>query len=103
MTQIDVNKLKTMKTAEQLLTEKYGAEGTESRAQFNDRANAWYYGELLRSRRKELNMTQQQLADKVGTARSYIARVEHGQNDIQLSSFIRIANALRLDFVPIPL
>ena len=40
----------------------------------------------MRERRKELNMTQQQLADKVGTARSYIARVEKGLSDVQMST-----------------
>ena len=41
-------------------------------------------------------MTQQELADKVGTARSYIARVEKGETDMQMSSFLRIASAMGL-------
>ena len=43
-------------------------------------------------------MTQQQLADKIGSQRSYIARVERGQTDIQVSSFMRILYALNIDF-----
>ena len=39
-------------------------------------------------------MTQQQLADKIGRERSYIAHVEKGETDMQLSSFVRITNAL---------
>ena len=46
-------------------------------------------------------MTQKELADKVGTARSYIARVEKGETDIQLSSLLRIAQALRMEFSPV--
>ena len=46
-------------------------------------------------------MTQSELADKVGTARSYIARVERGETDMQLSSILRIAQALRIDFSPV--
>ena len=42
-----------------------------------------------------------ELADKAGTARSYIARVERGETDMQLSSFLRIAHALRIDFSPV--
>ena len=61
---------------------------------------AWYYGEILRDRRKELRITQQELAEKVGTARSYIARVEKGETDIQISSFFRIARALGIEFTP---
>ena len=39
-------------------------------------------------------MTQIELAKKVGRERTYINRVEEGETDMQLSSFIRIANAL---------
>ena len=48
-----------------------------------------------------LKMTQKELAEKIGTARSYIARVERGETDIQLSSFLRIATALRISFVTV--
>lgn len=101
MRTINTAKLAKMKTAGELLSEKYGEPGTVSRERFHEEACNWYYGEILKNRRKELHMTQQQLADKVGTPRSYIARVERGQSDIQLSNFIRIANALRIDFTPV--
>lgn len=95
MRKIDTSKLIN---AETVLTEKYGAPGTESRKVFDEKSKAYYYGVILRDRRKELKITQQQLADQVGTARSYIAKVERGETDIQLSSFFRIANALRIQF-----
>ena len=50
----------------------------------------------IRVERAEVRMTQQQLADKVGTARSYIAKVERGNTDIQVSSFMRILSALNI-------
>ena len=59
------------------------------------------YGVILRNRRKELKMTQKELAEKVGTARSYIARIEKGETDIQLSSFLRISKVLRIEFSPV--
>ena len=98
MRKIDTSKLVD---AETVLTDKYGAPGTESRGEFEAKARAYYYGVILRDRRKELKMTQSELADKVGTARSYIARVERGETDMQLSSFLRIAQALRIDFSPV--
>ena len=51
-------------------------------------------------RRKELKMTQRQLAEKLGREQSYIARVERGKADIQLSSFFRIAAVLGIQLVP---
>ncbi len=94
MRQIDETKLAGLHTAEELLGGKYGKPESESRKRFEDEARAFYYGEILRDRRKQLKMTQQQLADRVGTARSYIARVERGSTDIQMSNFFRIIQAM---------
>ena len=101
MRKIDENELKKLHNADELLDAKYGAPGTESRRAFDEKARAYYYGVILRDRRKELKMTQKELAEKVGTARSYIARVERSETDMQLSSFLRIADALRISFTPV--
>lgn len=100
MIQFDEKKLEKLHNADELLDAKYGAPGTESRREFDEKARAYYYGVILRDRRKELKMTQKELAEKAGMVRSYIARVERGETDIQLSSFLRIANALRMSFTP---
>lgn len=76
MRKLDEHKLAKLHTAGELLDNKYGEVGTDSRTAFHEKSIAWYYGEILRDRRKELRITQQELAEKVGTARSYIARVE---------------------------
>ena len=100
MIQLDEKKLAKLKTTNQLLDEKYGKHGTASRESFNERTMAWYYGDILRERRKELKLTQKQMAQKIGKEQSYIARVEKGEADIQLSSFFRIARALGIEFTP---
>lgn len=96
MKQFDEEKLKQLKTADQLLDEKYGKQGTKKRNKFEADARAYYYGVILRDRRKELKMTQQQLANEAGVQRSYISRIEKGATDIQLSSFIRLISAMKL-------
>ena len=98
MRKIDKSKLID---AETVLTEKYGAPGSESRKAFDEKARAYYYGVILRDRHKELKMTQSELAEKAGTVRSYIARIERGETDMQLSSFLRIAHALKIEFTPV--
>ena len=100
MTQLDQNKLATLKTFNQELNNKYGNAGTPIRENFHEEALTWYYGQLLRNRRRELKMTQKQLAEKLGREQSYIARVERGKADIQLSSFFRIATVLGIQFIP---
>ncbi|MDE6497485.1 MAG: helix-turn-helix domain-containing protein [Muribaculaceae bacterium] len=100
MRNINPRKLATLETANKELDEKYGILGTPSREQFNEESLAWFYGNMLRQRRKELKLTQKQLAEKLGREQSYIARVENGKADIQLSSFFRIATVLGIQFIP---
>ena len=91
-------KLSKLKTADELFDERYGKPGTPSRAAFEERALNWYYSEILKDRRKELRITQKQLAEKVGKKREYIALLEKGETDMQLSTFLNISQALGLKF-----
>jgi len=100
MIELDKNKLLKLPTTNRLLDEKYGKEGTPGREEFDARAIAWYYGTLLRNRRRELKLTQREVARRVGREQTYIARIEHGKTDIQLSSFFRIAAVLGIQFIP---
>lgn len=100
MIQLDENKLAHLPTTNQLLDDKYGKEGTASRTEFDAKALAWYYGTLLKERRHELKLTQREVAEKIGREQTYIARVENGKVDLQLSSFFRIAAVLGIQLVP---
>lgn len=100
MIQLDEKKLASLTTTNQMLDEKYGRHGTPKREAFDEKSMTWFYGDILRERRKALKLTQRQLAKEIGKEQSYIARVEKGEADIQLSSFFRIARALGIEFVP---
>lgn len=100
MIELDETKLAQLTTMNQMLDEKFGVNGTAGREEFNARAIAWYFGTLLRDRRRELNLTQKEVAEKIGREQTYIARVERGKSDIQLSSFFRIAAVLGIQFIP---
>lgn len=82
--------VKSATTFEELLEIKYGKVGTNKRDQFEEKAQYFVISELLKEARKEAKMTQEQLADKLGTKKSYISRLENGQCDIQLSTLYRI-------------
>ena len=69
---------------------RYGKIGTKKRDEFELKAQYFIISEMLKEARREANMTQQQLADKVGTKKSYISRIENGKCDIQLSTLYRI-------------
>ena len=95
---LDPEKLAKLHKTEDLLEKRYGKQGTSEREAFHELAMARYCAEVLRDRRKELKLTQQQLADRIGKERSYIAHIERGETDMQLSNFFRISNALKLSF-----
>jgi ribosome-binding protein aMBF1 (putative translation factor) len=86
--------MKTMK-AKELLEERYGKKGSESREKFREEAYSYYFGEIIRNRRKELNMSQESLAIAVGKKRPYISRIENGE-DVRISNLLLVANALDL-------
>ncbi len=86
--------MKTIK-AKDLLTERYGKKGTKSREEFREEAYSYYFGEIIRTRRKELKMSQEKLAEKVGKKRPYISRIENGE-DVRISNLLLIAEALDL-------
>jgi len=82
--------MKDAKTFDELLDRKYGKVGAKKRNEFEGKAHMFIISEMLKEARKEANMTQQQLADKVNTKKSYISRLENGKGNIQLSTLIRI-------------
>ncbi len=82
--------IKDATSFDELLEIKYGKIGTSKRDQFEEKAQYFVISELLKEARKEAKMTQEQLADKLGTKKSYISRLENGQCDIQLSTLYRI-------------
>ena len=76
MIKIDETKLAKLSTTNQMLNEKYGEHGTESRNDFDEQSLAWFYGNMFKERRKELNLTQKEVADMLGISQSYISRLE---------------------------
>jgi DNA-binding XRE family transcriptional regulator len=79
-----------IKTFEELIEREYGKIGTDSRNEYEERAQMFIVSEMLKEARKEANMTQQQLAEKAGTKKSYISKIENAKGNIQLATLIRI-------------
>jgi transcriptional regulator with XRE-family HTH domain len=47
-------------------------------------------GEMIKEQRHTEKLTQEELAKKAGTKKSYISRIENGQSDIQLTTLFKI-------------
>ena len=98
MTKLDEKKLSKLTTATTRLDNKYGKVGSQNREEFEAKAEAWYYAEILKNERKRQKITQQQLGEIIGKKREYISSLEQGKTDMQLSTFLLISNALGLKF-----
>ena len=81
---------KRVTSFEDHLSKRYGRRGTERRTEFEIKAKAFMIGELIREERRLSNITQEQLAERIGAKKSFISRIENGQSDIQLSTLYRL-------------
>ena len=82
------------RTFDQLLDAEYGQIGTPERDQFEIDAVAFSLAETLKEERLKAGLTQEQLAERIGTKKTYISRLENGKSDIQLSTLFRIFEGL---------
>ncbi|MBQ1198976.1 MAG: helix-turn-helix transcriptional regulator [Bacteroidaceae bacterium] len=78
----------------ELLDVEYGKVGTASREEFDREAEAFCLAQTLREERLRAGLTQEELAEKIGTKKTYISRIENGKSDIQLSTLFRIFEGL---------
>jgi DNA-binding XRE family transcriptional regulator len=72
------------------LNEQYGEIGTNTREAYEEGFEAFKLGVMIQSLRKEQGLTQEQLAEKCGTTKTYISRIENNASDIRLSTLMRI-------------
>jgi len=77
-------------TLDQILDKKYGNKGEVAREQWEQEFEAFRLGVLLEQARIKLGMTQEELAEKCGTNKSYISRIENNASDIRLSTLMKI-------------
>ncbi len=81
---------KNINTFEELIELEHGKIGTKARNKYEENAQMFIISEMLKEARKESKLTQEQLAEKTGTKKSYISKLENGKGNIQLSTLIRI-------------
>ena len=77
-------------TFEEHLDKDYGKIGTPSRDKVEQEFEALKLGVILQEMRKQQKLTQEQLAKKCGTTKTYISRIENDASDIRLSTLMRI-------------
>ncbi len=81
---------KNITTLDEIIDKKYGKRGTKKREKWEQDFEAFRLGVMLEEARTRLGMTQEELADKCGTNKSYISRIENNASDIRLSTLMKI-------------
>lgn len=81
-------------TFDDLLNAEYGKRGAEEREKFESEAETFCLAECLKEQRRQAGLTQEQLAAKIGTKKSYFSKIENGHADKQLSTLFRIFGGL---------
>ena len=81
---------KNIKMWDDHIDEKYGKKGTKTRNEYEEGLEAFKVGVLIAEARKKQNLTQQELAERIGTTKNYISRIENNASDIRLSTLIKI-------------
>ena len=80
----------TNKTLEEFIDENYGKVGTSSREEFDKGYEAFKIGYLIQKARLERGLTQEELAEKCGTNKGYISKVENNLKEIRISTLQKI-------------
>lgn len=79
-----------------VLDAKFGKKGTPERIKAEEAAYSFYSGQILQDARKEAKVTQEELARRTNTTKSYISKIENGVIVPSVGVFYRIINALGL-------
>ena len=77
-------------TLEQFKDKHYGKRGSSKRDELESGYEHFKIGALIHEARLEKGLTQEELAYKVGTTKSYISKIENNLKEVRISTLQRI-------------
>lgn len=83
-------KNKNLTTLEEFKEKNYGKRGTKERDELEAGYENFKIGALIHDARIEKGMTQEELAEKVGTTKSYISKIENNIKEARISTLQKI-------------
>ena len=86
--------LKDCSCLDELVDAQYGKPGTPERELFDAETHEFCIAQALREERIRAGLTQEQLAQMIGTKKAYISRVENGRQNLNLTTLYRIFGCL---------
>ena len=85
-----MKKIKNLTTLEEFKEKNFGKLGTTERDELEDGYDSFKIGALIHETRLKLGMTQEELAEKVGTTKSYISKIENNLKEARISTLQKI-------------
>ncbi len=85
-----MSKNKNLTTLEVFKEKNYGKLGTKKREELEAGYEIFKMGALIHDTRVEMGLTQAQLAEKVGTTKSYISKIENNIKEARISTLQKI-------------
>jgi DNA-binding XRE family transcriptional regulator len=85
-----MKKNSNLKSLDQFVDEQYGKKGTIERDKLEKGYEAFRLGFLLQQARLEKGLTQEELADKCGTNKGYISKIENNIKEVRISTLQKI-------------
>lgn len=79
---------------DELIDVEYGPKGSMKRDIFDAETKEFCIAQTLREERIRAGLTQQQLAELMGTKKAYISRVETGKQNLNLTTLFRLFECL---------
>jgi DNA-binding XRE family transcriptional regulator len=83
-------KSRDLVTLDEFIDKEYGNKGTPKREKFEQGYEEFKLGVLIHEARIAQGLTQTQLADKCGTTKAYISKVENDVKDVRMSTLRKI-------------
>lgn len=83
-------KNKNLTTLEEFKEKNYGKRGTKKREKLESGSENFFIGAMLQQARLAKGLTQEELAEKVGTTKSYISKIENNIKEVRISTLQKI-------------
>jgi ribosome-binding protein aMBF1 (putative translation factor) len=83
-------KHKNITTLEEFKERNYGKRGTPQREELEAGYENFKIGAFLQEARRKKGLTQEELAQKVGTTKSYISKIENNMKEVRISTLQKI-------------
>lgn len=87
---MNMKKMNNVKSLDQFVNEQYGKKGTPKRDKLEKGYESFKLGVILQQARLKKGLTQEELANRCGTNKGYISKIENDIKEVRISTLQKI-------------